>query len=124
MKKPVLEVIRFDEADIITASGLGMGFTADNFGDDTQGNGTFSFFGGSSGVERHGAHETNIVSAFKSYFGWSRWSSTDDILVNGSTWGAPLEEMITRDQETDEDDNLKYNGTYYYRNGIFDWRSH
>ena len=105
MKKPVLEVIRFDEADIVTASGLGgLGINLAGFGDEENGNGTFTFFGRSSGDEPHNAHETNIVSAFNSYFGGS-WGSTGGIPVYGSYGGEPwsdsVEAMIRGDRNDD-----------------------
>jgi len=122
MKKPILEVIRFDEADIVTASGLGMGFTASLFGDGTLKNGKFSFFGGTGSVTSvtTEADHNGVLSAFNSYFGGG-WRSTREIGVNGSYngegWGSPLEEMIRMDrgaQVVDFDEFQKYNGTYYY----------
>ena len=124
MKRPVLEVIRFDEADIVTASGLGgMGFTADYFGDGTQGNGTFSFFGGSgSGPVTTGAGHDVVLDAFKSNFS-QNWSSTGDIWVEGSyggeSWTNDLYGIINSDRVYDDTPNdlrnlKKYNGTYYY----------
>lgn len=124
MKRPVMEVIRFDEADIVTASGLGgMGFTADYFGDGTQGNGTFSFFGGSgSGPVTTGAGHDVVLDAFKSNFS-QNWSSTGDIWVEGSyggeSWTNDLYGIINSDRVYDDTPNdlrnlKKYNGTYYY----------
>ena len=128
MKKPVLEVIRFDEADIITSSGLGgLGFTADYFGNETENDGLFSFFGGTGSVTSvtTEADHNGVLSAFNSYFGGG-WRSTREIGVNGSYngegWGSPLEEMIRMDrgaQLVDFDEFQKYNGTYYYRDGGF-----
>ena len=120
MKKPILEVIRFDEADIVTASG--MGFTAANFGNEEQNDGIFTFFGGTgSGSVKTEDSDNAIVSAFNSYFG-GPWSSTQEIWVYGSGWGSQLQEMIGRDrgdEGNDFTDNQRYNGTYYYRDGRF-----
>ena len=120
MKKPILEVIRFDEADIVTASG--MGFTADYFGDGTLKNGKFTFFdrtGSVTSVTTEADHN-GVLNAFNSFFGGG-WGSTREIGVNGSYngegWGSPLEEMIGMDrgdQAVDSDYFQKYNGTYYY----------
>ena len=130
MKKPVLEVIRFEEADIVTASGLGgLGFTADYFGNEKLEDGIFSFFGGTGTVTAvtTGAGDGEIVSAFKSYFG-GPWSSTQDIWVNGSygeeAWNDDLHGIINKDRADTVPDWLsnlsKYNGTYYYsRDGRF-----
>ena len=112
MKRPVLEVIRFEEPDLIATSGLGM--TMSNFGDRVPNNGAFTFFGGSSGDKSHDAHEENIVSAFNSYF-VQHWSSTGDIYVDGNFGGATVEGMIDNDSDGPENlDDQKYNGTYYY----------
>ena len=124
MKRPVLEVIRFEEADIITSSGLsGMGFTADYFGNEKLEDGIFSFFGGTGTVTsvKTGNTDEEIVSAFNSYFG-GPWRSTQEIWVYGSGWGSQLQEMIGRDrgdEGNDFTDNQRYNGTYYYRDGRF-----
>ena len=123
MKKPILEVIRFDEADIVTASGLGgLGFTADYFGDGTLKNGKFTFFdrtGSVTSVTTEADHN-GVLNAFNSFFGGG-WGSTREIGVNGSYngegWGSPLEEMIgieRGDQMGDSYEFQKYNGTYYY----------
>lgn len=121
MKKPILEVIRFEEPDIITTSGLGM--TMSNFGDQVPNNGTFAFFGGSSGDVSHDAHEENIVSAFNSYFGGS-WVDLDGIALFKEGGDNGLGEMIESDGSNDNELAWAgYNGTYYYRNGSFYMRS-
>ena len=118
MKKPVLEVIRFEEPDIIATSG--MGFTADNFGDGTRGNGLFTFFGGTGepkSVTTGDTRET-IAQAFNNYFSgnWSYdnqpWgeASRGDSDVSGDLWNM----MITFE---DTDPNL--DGEYFYKNGGF-----
>ena len=117
MKKPILEVIRFDEADIIATSGLG--FTADNFGDGTRGNGLFTFFGGTGEPKSvtTGDPKETIVQAFNNYFS-GNWSyknqpygevSRGDSITSGGLWYMMV--------ENEDYDNL--DGTYYYRNGGF-----
>lgn len=115
MKKPVLEVIRFEEADIITSSGLGgMGFTADNFGNGTLGDGTFSFFGGSGTVTsvKTGDSDNAILAAFNQYFSGG-WRSTGEIYVVGGFGFIPVEGLIDKDSVADDLENQDYIGTYY-----------
>ena len=127
MKKPVLEVIRFEEPDIIATSG--MGFTADNFGDGTQGNGLFTFFGGTGEPKSvtTGDPKETIVQAFNNYFSgnWSYknqpWGevSRGDSTTSGGLWYMMIENEYY-DIFPDDPMNLKkYNGTYYYRDGGF-----
>ena len=123
MKRPVLEVIRFDEADIIISSG--MGFTAANFGNEIPKDGTFTFFGGSSGDKSHDAHEENIVSAFNSYFGGS-WEDLGGITLNFADGYNRLDFFVIYDTDDygDPSGNSKYSGTYTYnKNGEFYMRS-
>ena len=120
MKKPILEVIRFEEPDIIATSGLGM--TMSNFGDQVPNNGTFSFFGGSSGDKSHNAHEENIVSEFNSYFGWD-WKDLDEVTLNFADGDNGLGEVVDIDKSDDYSYFSKYNGTYTYNNGSFNMRS-
>ena len=101
MKKPILEVIRFEEPDIIATSGLGM--TMSNFGDQVPNNGTFSFFGGSSGDESHNAHEENIVSEFNSYFGWD-WKDLDEVTLNFADGDNGLGEVVDIDYQQEQED--------------------
>ena len=124
MKRPVLEVIRFDEADIIIASGMGMGFTAKNFGNEIPNDGIFSFFGGSSGDVNHDAHDTDIVSAFNSYFG-GKWEDLNGIIFNYAGGFNNVDFLVYNDTDDygDTSGNSKYNGTYSYENGEFSWRS-
>ena len=130
MKRPVLEVIRFDEADIVTASGLsGMGFTAKNFGDGTRGNGLFTFFGGTGEPKSVTTGDTKetIFQAFNNYFSGD-WSfdhqpfaevSRGDSTTSGGLWYMMIENE-NYDIFPDDPMNLKkYNGTYYYRDGGF-----
>ena len=124
MKKPVLEVIRFDEADIITSSGLGMEVAGLSNG--TEGDATFKFFGNSSyGDVEHNAHKEDIVPAFNSYFKW-RWENLDGISLNKLGQSNELEsnelgQMIYNDGFYGDSDPawVNYNGTYYFRNGGF-----
>ena len=120
MKRPVLEVIRFDEADIVITSGLR--FTAANFCNDIPEDGTFTFFGRTGSVTSvtTEADHNGVLEAFNSYFG-GNWGSTDEILVAGGDWDSPLEEMIRRDRGADSDsiDYQYYNVTYYYRDRGF-----
>ena len=113
MKRPVLEVIRFDEADIIATSGLR--FTAANFGNGFLSDGTFSFFGGTGSVTSVTTQDSDgdIVNAFNSYFGGG-WSSTGEIYVVGDFGFIPVEGLIDKDSVADVQDNQDYNGTYYY----------
>ena len=113
MKKPVLEVIRFDEADIITSSG--MGFTADYFGNETENDGLFSFFGGTGSVTsvKTEADYDGVLDAFNSYFGGG-WSSTGEIYVVGDFGFIPVEGLIDKDSVADDLENQDYIGTYYY----------
>ena len=121
MKKPVLEVIRFDEADIVTASGLGM--TMNYFGDQVPNNGEFTFFGRSSGNEWHNAHEENIVSAFKSYFGGD-WEDLHGITLNFAGGDDGLGRLVVEDANVDVFlEDSKFNRTYTYENGSFHMRS-
>ena len=115
MKKPVLEVIRFEEADIITSSGSsGLGFTASLFGDGTRGNGLFTFFGGTGEPKSvtTGDPKETIVQAFNNYFS-GNWSyknqpygevSRGDSITSGGLWYM----MIWF-----EDGDLNLDGTYY-----------
>ena len=130
MKRPVLEVIRFDEADIITSSGLGgLGFTADNFGDGTRGNGLFTFFGGTGEPKSVTTGDTmeTIVQAFNNYFGgnWSNkkqpWGevSRGDSDTSGDLWNMMIENEDYDIFPVDLMNLKKYNGTYYYRDGGF-----
>ncbi len=122
MKKPELEVIRFDEADIITSSG--MGFTADYFGNEKQNDGIFSFFGGTGSVTsvRTGDSDNAILAAFNSYFDGG-WESTDKISVSWSngeeSWSENLQGIIDKERRYDSrpdelTNHSKYIGTYYY----------
>ena len=130
MKRPVLEVIRFDEADIITSSGRG--FTTANFGNTIFDDGIFTFFGGTgTGSVKTEAGHNGVLKAFNSYFG-GNWGSTNEILVDGGDWNSPLDEIIRRDRGDDSDstDYQYYNGTYYYTffsdpdSGFYYFRSH
>ena len=121
MKRPVLEVIRFDEADIVTASGMGMNMS--NFGDQEPYNGAFTFFGGSSGDVSHDAHEENIVSAFNSYFGWSWEDLGIKLYFDNGDDELSSAVYIDTDGHGDPPGNSKYNGTYTYKNGEFYMRS-
>ena len=117
MKKPVLEVIRFEEPDIIATSGLGM--TMNYFGDQVPNNGEFTFFGRSSGKEWHNAHDTDIVSAFKSYFG-GKWEDLGGITLNFDGGYDNLGVFVHHDTNVDNlSDDSKFNGTYTYKNGEF-----
>ena len=117
MKKPVLEVIRFEEPDIIATSGLGM--TMNYFGDHEPNNGEFTFFGRSSGDERHNAHDTDIVSAFNSYFEWD-WKDLNGITLNFDGGYDKLGVFVRHDTNVDDlSDDSKFNGTYTYKNGEF-----
>ena len=108
MEKPKLEVIRFEEEDIVTASGLGM--TASGFADPDV-FASFTFFGGSSGKEEHGAHDSGLLDAFKRYFGNNSWNSVGDISVDGY-YSGELGFPLYADSE-----NLSFegvDGTYSY----------
>ena len=118
-----LEVIRFEEPDIIATSGLGL--IASGFGDYEANNGTFSFFGGSSGNESHNAHEPDLVSAFNSYFKWS-WENIIGITLETKESYTGLGDIVDRDGEVFNDsdpDYAGYNGTYTYQDGSFTRRS-
>ena len=119
MKRPILEVIRFEEPDIIATSGSGLGFTASLFGDGTRGNGLFTFFGGTGEPKSVTTGETKetIVQAFNNYFS-GNWSyknqpygevSRGDSITSGGLWYMMV--------ENEDYDNL--DGTYYYRNDGF-----
>lgn len=121
MKKPVLEVIRFEEPDIIATSGLGM--TMNYFGDQVPNNGEFTFFGRSSGDKIHNAHEENIVSEFNSYYGRD-WKDLVDITLNFDGGYDNLGVFVRHDTNGDGLlDDSKFNRTYTYENGQFYMRS-
>ena len=125
MKRPVLEVIRFDEADIITSSGSKLGMIANGFENGMQNDATFTFIGGPGGNSGpHSAHADGLLNLFNNYFSCS-WSSVDGInyKITGSDSSAEGEfgELILHDREGSMDVDLykNFNGSFEYRSGSF-----
>ncbi len=112
MKKPILEVIRFDEADIITASGWRVKLAG--FGDGIADNGTFTFFGGTGEPKSvtTGAGLDSIVLAFNTNFGGS-WNAKDGqpVIINGGVDGGFLEGILSLDGSNEV---KNWNVMYYY----------
>ena len=113
MKRPVLEVIRFEEPDIIATSGIGIFLTG--FGDNKKGNGEFTFFGGTgTGSVKPEAGYDEVLDAFNSYFSQT-WSSANDISVVSDFGDTTVAGLIYQDSVgSGLPDDQNYSGTYYY----------
>ncbi len=112
MKRPILEVIRFEEPDIIATSGWRVKLAG--FGDGIADNGTFTFFGGTGEPKSvtTGAGLDSIVQAFNNNFGGS-WNAEDGqpVIINGEADGGALDGILNLDGSNEE---TNWNVTYYY----------
>ena len=117
MTMPAVDVVRFEESDVICASGgiidisnLGNGETATDKGDGVWKFGTVTY--SSSDIS---GNPTYFVNQFNSYFG-TNFTSTANIRIGGRT-DTDLGTLVAHDMQ-DTAENPSSDGIY---NGIYRW---
>ena len=102
MKKPEVEAVRFEDADVIATSSL----TLQGFNDVESKNGTVTYNGNSYD------NSDTLISALKGKYG----GAINDVFVrNGSEDSTNVDALFTSDESGS---NVAYDGTYYWYNTV------
>lgn len=114
LSTPEVKVIRFNEADVIVASG-GKTMYVENLGDFNPSNGIFTFGNYSYTHGQIDNDYSSFKSDFNSYFN-ANIDKTDSISFDGTS----LERILYLEDNGDEQGwNEHHNGTYIWRNSQF-----